>query len=123
MVWSGMDDHDPLESVITIAWNAHRSLQTKRLAPETGNVQRSVPIAVVNRATVAAHPLPDRKTLSTVWAAERIAPRTGLRCIGLIHLCKSNSCVIAFVVKEVAQHRPAYIYGRLAGARCDLPGG
>jgi len=64
------------------------SLQTQRLAPETGNGQSGVLITVVNRTTVGP-PLPDRKTFPTVQAAEGIAPGTGLRWIGLLHLSKA----------------------------------
>jgi len=63
---------------------ASRSHQTERLAPETGNVHRSIEITVMDRATIVADPLPDPKTDSTFWAAERMALGTGLGCVALV---------------------------------------
>ena len=75
----------------------------------------------MDRDTLFADPLPDPKTDSTFWAAERIALGTGLGCVALVHLRESNPCVIAFVFKEVAQRGPAYVEGGLGIPRLDLP--
>jgi len=75
----------------------------------------------MDRATLFADPLPDPKTDSTFWAAERKALATGLGCVALVHLRESNPCVIAFVFKEVAQRGPAYVEGGLGIPRLDLP--
>jgi hypothetical protein len=86
---------------------ACRSDQTEPLAPETGKVQRSIETMVMDRATLLADPLPDPKTGSSLWAAEPKALATGLGCVALVHLRKSNPCLIAFVLKAVAQPGPA----------------
>ena len=84
-------------------------LQAKRLTSETGNVHCGVEVSIMNRAAFAADPLPDPKTFSTFWASEASALGTGLGCVSLVHFGESNPCVIAFVFKEVAQHRPAHV--------------
>ncbi len=89
------------------------SLQTGRLVSETGDVQRSILVAVMFRAALAAHPSPDRKSLSTFWAAEASALRTGLRCIGFIDLDIRYPCGIAFIPEVVPQHRPSSIENAL----------
>jgi hypothetical protein len=63
---------------------ACRSDQTEPLAPETGKVQRSIEITVMDRATLLADPLPDPKTDASFWAAEPKALATGLGCVALV---------------------------------------
>ena len=75
----------------------------------------------MNRAAVAADPLPDPKPLSTFWAADHTAIGTGLGCVAFVRLCECHPCVIAFISEEVAQRGPADVRGGLGPPGFDLP--
>src|SRR5215217_9165238 len=96
-------------------------LQAQRLAPEAGDVDRGVLVAVVFRAAVAANPLPDVEILLALWPRQGLAARAGLRGVGFVHLGEGHSCVIAFVPEEAPQHGQARVVRRLAVAGDDLP--
>src|SRR3982074_2181431 len=96
--------------------------ETKRLAPEACNVDGGVAVTVVNRAALAAHPLPDCQTFVAFRAVDAQAGRADLGGEFLVDLGEDYPCVIAFILEEVSQHRPAYVARGLAAPGTDLPG-
>ena len=64
---------------------ASLSLQTGRLAPETGDVQRSVDVPMMFETAIATHPLPDPESFQPSRAADASARRTGSGCIRFVH--------------------------------------
>jgi hypothetical protein len=62
---------------------ASLSLQTGRLAPETGDVQRSVEVF---GTAIATHPAPDPKTFQPSQAADAFTRRTGSGYMSFINL-------------------------------------
>ena len=101
---------------------ASQSLQTGRLASETGKVQCSVGVPMMFGPTSAAHPLPDPETVSTVWAADASAHRTGSGCIRSLDLPIGHPRVSARVSEEVSQHRPPGIEHTLCHGGLGQPG-
>jgi hypothetical protein len=88
---------------------AFLSLQTGRLAPETGDVQRSVDVPMMFGTAIAAHPTPDPKTIQPSRAADVSTCRTSLGCSRLIDFQIDHPRVIAFVSEVAPQHRPSGI--------------
>jgi hypothetical protein len=88
---------------------ASLSLQTGRLAPETGDVQRSVDVPMMFGTAIAAHPAPDPKTFQPSRAADASTRRTGSGCIRFIDFQIGHPRVIAFVSEVAPQHRPSGI--------------
>ena len=88
---------------------AFLSLQTGRLAPETGDVQRSVDVPMMFGTAIAAHPAPDPKTFQPSQTADASTRRTGSGCIRFINFQIDHPRVIAFVSEVAPQHRPSGI--------------
>jgi hypothetical protein len=88
---------------------ASLSLQTGRLAPEMGDVQRSVDVPMMFGTAIAAHPAPDPKTIQPSRTADASTRRTGSGCIRFIGFQIDHPRVIAFVSEVAPQHRPSGI--------------
>src|SRR5687768_10257171 len=86
---------------------ASLSLQTERLASETGNVQGGVDVPMMFRTAIAAHPLPDPESFQPSRAADASARRTGSGCLRFVHFQIGHPRVIAFVSEVATQHRPS----------------
>jgi hypothetical protein len=88
---------------------ASLSLQTERLASETGNVQGGVDVPMMFRTAITAPPLPDPESFQPSRAADASACRTGSGCIRFVHFQIGHPRVIAFVSEVAPQHRPSGI--------------
>ena len=88
---------------------ASLSLQTERLASETGNVQGSVDVPMMFGTAIATHPAPDPKTFQPSRAADASTRRTGSGCTRFIDFQMDHPRVIVFVSEVVPQHRPSGI--------------
>jgi hypothetical protein len=95
---------------------ASLSLQTERLASETGNVQGGVDVPMMFRTAIAAHPLPDPESFQPSRAADASARRTGSGCMRFIDFQIGHPRVIAFVSEVAPQHRPSGIERALCHA-------
>ena len=88
---------------------ASLSLQTGRLAPETGDVQRSVDVPMMFGTAIAAHPAPDPKTFQPSRTTDASTRRTGSGCTRFIDFQIDHPRVIVLISEVAPQHRPSGI--------------